>query len=45
MIVVTYVDDVLFWSVDEKYIYELGSKLREAGVDLEKEQQMCEKVA
>lgn len=37
VIVVTYVDDVLFWSTDEKYIYELGSKLREAGVDLEEE--------
>ena len=34
---ITYVDDVLFWSRDEKYIYELGTKLREAKVDLEKE--------
>ena len=37
VIVVCYVDDVLFWSKDEKYIYELGTKLREAEVDLEEE--------
>ena len=37
VIVVTYVDDVLFWSNDEKHIYELGTKLRKAQVDLEKD--------
>ena len=37
VIVVTYVDDVLFWSDDEKHIYDLGTKLREANVDLEEE--------
>jgi hypothetical protein len=37
VIVVTYVDDVLFWSNDEKHIYDLGTKLREANVDLEEE--------
>ena len=37
VIVVTYVDDVLFWSNDEKHIYDLGTELRKANVDLEEE--------
>ena len=37
VIVVIYVDDVLFWSSDEKYIYELGTKLPEEQVNLEEE--------
>ena len=32
-----YVDDILMWSTHEKHIYELGTKLREQGVDLEEE--------
>ena len=34
---VAWVDDLLFWSKDEKYIHELAIKLRAAGVDLEEE--------
>ena len=37
VIVINYVDDVLFWSQDEKYIYELGTKLHEVKIDLEEE--------
>lgn len=37
VIVVMYVDDILFWSTDEKHIYDLGMQLREAQVDLEEE--------
>ena len=31
------VDDLLFWSKDEKHIHELAVTLREAGVDLKQE--------
>jgi hypothetical protein len=34
---VAFVDDILFWSTDEAYINELGSKLREQGLLLEQE--------
>ena len=34
---VAWVDDLLFWSKDEKYIHELAIKLRAAGVDLKEE--------
>ena len=34
---VAFVDDILFWSVDEAYINELGIKLREQGLLLEEE--------
>ena len=34
---VAWVDDLLFWSKDEKYIHELAIKLRAAGIDLEEE--------
>ncbi len=34
---VAFVDDILFWSVDEAYINELGAKLREQGLLLEEE--------
>ena len=33
-----FVDDILFWSMDEKYINELGMKLREQGLFLEEEE-------
>jgi hypothetical protein len=38
VIAIWYVDDGLFWAKDEKYIHELAMKLREAGVDLEEEE-------
>jgi hypothetical protein len=34
---VAFVDDILFWSTDEAYINELGSKLRKEGLLLEQE--------
>jgi hypothetical protein len=34
---VAFVDDILFWSTDQAYINELGSKLREEGLLLEQE--------
>ena len=34
---ISWVDDLLFWSKDEKHINDLAVKLREAGVDLEQE--------
>ena len=34
---VVFVDDILFWSSDEAYINELGTKLREQGLLLEQE--------
>ena len=37
VICICYVDDLLFWSRDEKYITELAMQLRELGVDLEQE--------
>ena len=37
VIAVIYVDDILFWSLNNEYIYALGSKLRKLGVDLEEE--------
>ena len=37
VMLVIYVDGVLYWSSDEKYIYELGTKLCEEQVDLEEE--------
>ena len=37
VICVFYVDDVLMWSKDETYIYELSEKLRALGVELEEE--------
>ena len=37
VIVVMYVDDILFWSTDVEHIYDLGTELREAQVDLEEE--------
>ena len=32
-----YVDDILFWSVDENNIHDLAMNLRSQGVDLEQE--------
>ena len=37
VIAVAFVDDVLFWSTDEKYISELGNQLRKQGLLLEQE--------
>jgi hypothetical protein len=37
VIAISWVDDLLFWSPDEKHIHELAVKLRQAGVDLEQE--------
>ena len=37
VICICYVDDLLFWSRDDKYITELAMQLRELGVDLEQE--------
>ena len=37
VIAVAFVDDILFWSSDEAYINELGSKLRAQGLLLEQE--------
>lgn len=37
VICIIYVDDLLFWSPKEEYIYELGRKLRDEGVELEEE--------
>ena len=37
MIAVCFVDDILFWSKDEKHIHNLAMKLRAEGVDLEQE--------
>jgi hypothetical protein len=37
VIAISWVDDILFWSKDEEHIHELAMKLREAGVDLEQE--------
>ena len=34
---VAFVDDILFWSTDEAYINELGSKLHKEGLLLEQE--------
>ena len=34
---VAFVDDILFWSTDEAFINELGSKLRKEGLLLEEE--------
>ena len=34
---VAFVDDILFWSTDDKYIQALGAKLREQGLLLEEE--------
>eukprot|EP00956_Cyclotella_meneghiniana_P003660 scaffold4452_cov40-Cyclotella_meneghiniana.AAC.3 len=34
---VAFVDDILFWSTDEAYINELGSKLRKEGLLLEED--------
>ena len=35
--VIIYVDNILFWSVNENNIHDLAMQLREQGVDLEKE--------
>jgi hypothetical protein len=32
VMVVAFVDDILFWATDEVYINKLGSKLREQGL-------------
>ena len=37
VIAICYVDDILFWSKNEDNIHEVAMKLREAGVDLEQE--------
>ena len=37
VIAVMFVDDILFWSKDEKHIHDLAMQLREQGVDLEQE--------
>ena len=37
VISICYVDDLLFWAKDEKDIHDLAVKLRQAGVDLEQE--------
>ena len=37
VIAVAFVDDILFWSTDEKYINELGNQLRKQGLLLEQE--------
>ena len=37
VICIVYVDDVLFWSPKEEYIYEVGQNLRDQGVELEEE--------
>ena len=37
VIAVAFVDDILFWSTDDKYIQALGAKLREQGLLLEEE--------
>ena len=34
---IIYVDDILFWSVNENYIHEKAMQLRNQGVDLEQE--------
>jgi hypothetical protein len=34
---VAFVDDILFWSTDQAYINELGSKLRKEGLLLKQE--------
>ena len=38
VIAISWVDDILFWSKDEKYIHDLAMKLRAVGVDLEEEE-------
>lgn len=37
VICIVYVDDLLFWSVKEEFIYDVGIKLRDQGVELEEE--------
>ena len=37
VVAVLYVDDILMWSTDDKYMTDLGTKLRNVGVDLEEE--------
>ena len=37
IICISYVDDILFWSTDEKFINELAGKLRDQGLLLEQE--------
>jgi len=37
VICIVYVDDLLFWSVKEEFIYDVGIKLCDQGVDLEEE--------
>ena len=37
VIAIIYVDDILFWSVDENNIHDLAMNLRSQGVDLEQE--------
>ncbi len=37
MLAILYVDDILFWSKDEKEIEKFAQKLRETGIDLEQE--------
>ena len=37
VICISYVDDILFWSTDEKFIDELAGKLRDQGLLLEQE--------
>jgi hypothetical protein len=37
VIAISYVDDLIFWSRDEKDIHDVAMKLREVGVDLEQE--------
>ena len=37
VLAISYVDDILFWSKDEKEIEKLARKLRETGIDLEQE--------
>jgi len=32
VIAISWVDDLLFWSKDEKHIHDLAVKLREAGI-------------
>ena len=35
--VIIYIDDILFWSVNENNIHDLAMQLREQGVNLEQE--------
>ena len=37
VVAVAFVDDILFWATDEKYINDLGAQLRDQGLLLEEE--------